>query len=119
MNESQANKIVLISAGVLVALTFAQRQFNPEGFDLYKNLWGIGALTLALSVTADFVPEVAGPIALLVVSAATVKKGHYIKEALGAPVPQSKNPQVPAGAKGPTGTNPQSPAGALGPTGVR
>lgn len=58
---------------------------SPAKGSTYKRLWGIGALTLGLSIMADFVPEIAGPFALLMLAAATVKNqgkiGNTIQKA--------------------------------------
>lgn len=78
MDTQQASNIVFITGGVMVIFTLAEHHFAPTDFDLYKQLWGVGAMTLALAVTADFVPEVAGPLALLILTAAAVKKGKYL-----------------------------------------
>lgn len=82
MDESQANKAVFIAAAVLIAAAFLENHFNPTKFDLYKRLWGIGALSLVLAMTADFVPEVAGPLALLILTAVAVHDSQYFGQAL-------------------------------------
>lgn len=84
MNESQANKTVFITAAVLVAAALLEKKFNPVNFSLYKKLWGIGALTLALAITADFVPEVAGPLALLILAAVAVNDSKYFGQAINS-----------------------------------
>jgi hypothetical protein len=78
MTTDQAERIVFIAGGAMVVFTLAEHHFNPTTFDLYKQLWGVGALTLVLAITADLVPEVAGPLALLILTAAAVKKGKYL-----------------------------------------
>lgn len=78
MNTEQASNIVFVTGGVMVVFTLTEHHFKPTDFDLYKQLWAVGLLTLALAVTADFVPEVAGPLALLILTAAAVKKGKYL-----------------------------------------
>jgi hypothetical protein len=78
MNQEQATTIVFLSAGIMVVFTLAEHHFKPTDFDLYKQLWGVGALTLVLAITADLIPEVAGPLALLILVAVAVKKGKYL-----------------------------------------
>lgn len=84
MDESQANKAVLVAMVVLIAAAYLENHFNPLNFNLYKRLWGIGALTLLLAITADFVPEVAGPLALLILTAVAVHDSKYFGQALEA-----------------------------------
>lgn len=82
MDESQANKAVLVAMIVLISAAYLENHFNPLNFNLYKRLWGIGALSLLLAMTADFVPEVAGPLALLILTAVAVHDSKYFGEAL-------------------------------------
>lgn len=78
MDSQQATNTVFITGGVMVVFTLAEHHFSPADFDLYKQLWAVGALTLVLAITADFVPEVAGPLALLILVAMAIKKGKYL-----------------------------------------
>ena len=91
MNESQANKAVFIMAGVLLAATFIEWSYGVASgvkdragkdlainqFNLYKRLWVIGLLTLATAIIADFIPEVAGPLALLILTSVAVHDSKY------------------------------------------
>lgn len=71
MDKETASKIVLVSGGIMAVWVLVSA---PKGSTkTYKRLWGIGALTLGLSIMADFLPEIAGPFALLVLAAGTVK----------------------------------------------
>jgi hypothetical protein len=95
MNESQANKAVFIMAGILIAAAFLEGAYsqakNVKGkagrdllvtqFNIYKRLWVIGLLTLVMAISADFVPEVAGPLALLILVSVAVHDSKYFSEA--------------------------------------
>lgn len=81
MNESQANKAVFITAGVLIAATFVEIAYAPNKPNPFKRMWGIGILTLVLAITADFVPEVAGPLALLILTSVAVNDSKYFSQA--------------------------------------
>jgi hypothetical protein len=86
MNESQAKTIVVITGIVLVIFTFLEKQYIEgkgsgaavdKSFSFFKQIFFVGLLTLALALTADLAPEVAGPVALLILTAAAVKKSKY------------------------------------------
>lgn len=78
MDSAQASKAVFITGGVLVAAAFLENKYaKANQFPLYKRLWFIGLLVLVLSMTADFVPEVAGPLALLILVSVAVHDGKY------------------------------------------
>lgn len=82
MNSDQANKIVFITAGVLVAAAFLENHYDPNGKSMFKRVWTIGLLTIVLGITADFVPEVAGPIGLLILTSVAVKDSKYFGKAV-------------------------------------
>lgn len=74
MSSEQAARVVFV-AGMVEAgyvLIRATRGGLREG-QTYKSLWAIGLLTLGLAVLADFVPQVAGPFAMLVLVAMIVR----------------------------------------------
>lgn len=83
MNSDQANKIVFITAAVLVAAAFLENHYDPSSKSMFKRVWTIGLLTVLLGITADFVPEVAGPLALLVITSVAVKDSQYFGQAIG------------------------------------
>ena len=111
MNKGTANTVVLVSGGVLVALALIP---GKDGGSAYKRIWAAGLLTVALGIAADFVPEVVGPFAVLVIIAAVVKNPGVIgKFVTGTPAVTA-----PAGPRGPVGsTTVQAPAGPQGPLG--
>lgn len=74
MSSEQAARIVFI-AGMLEAgyvLVRGSKGGLGEG-KTYKSLWAIGLLTLGLAVFADFIPQVAGPFAILVLVAMVIR----------------------------------------------
>ncbi len=63
-----ARRWVLLSMIGLLALAAYKdaKGISSGGEGLFKRLWGVGMLGLMLSAAADFVPQIAGPFALLV-----------------------------------------------------
>lgn len=88
MSPAQASRIVLIAGGLeaVFVLARARRGSLKEG-DTYKSLWAIGLLTLGLSILADFIPEIAGPFALLVLIAMAVRSRGELGQVLGVASP--------------------------------
>jgi len=113
VNKGTANTIVLVSGGVLVALALIP---GNQGGATYKKIWAAGLLTIALGVAADFVPEVVGPFAVLVIIAAVVKNpgviGKFVNQGAGVSVSAPKGPTGPVGS-----TQVQAPVGPQGPVG--
>jgi hypothetical protein len=70
VSKGSASTIVLVSGGILVALALLS---GKQGEDRYKAIWAAGLLTVALGVAADFLPELVGPFAGLVIVAAVIK----------------------------------------------
>jgi hypothetical protein len=58
--------MVLVSAFLLAAIA-VYRDHRAGAGDTFHALWGVGVLSLLLSLLADFAPTVAGPFAALVV----------------------------------------------------
>ena len=74
MTAGGAHKAVLVAGGLMTSYVLLQGASDPAG--RYRQLWAVGALTLGLSVAADFVPEIAGPFALLVLLAAATREAN-------------------------------------------
>lgn len=114
MNQVQARKMVLVSAFLLAAITIYRDRKQGAG-DTFKSLWGVGVLSLILSVIADFAPTIAGPFAALVVLGSLTNGGqNIINNALGkASTAAPATPARPAATGGAgTVTNPRgTPAG--------
>lgn len=72
MNPSTATArrwVLLSMVGLLILAAYKDaKQINSGGEGLFKRLWGVGMLGLMLSAAADFVPQIAGPFALLVLA---------------------------------------------------
>lgn len=58
--------MVLVSAFALAAIAVYKDRKQGAG-DTFHALWGVGVLSLMLSLLADFAPTVAGPFAVLTV----------------------------------------------------
>lgn len=63
MTQSTARRVVLVSLGIMFAVTAVRRDKSGSTF---RRLWATGALAMLLSTAADFAPGVAGPLALLI-----------------------------------------------------
>jgi hypothetical protein len=61
-----ARKMVLVSAFLLAAIA-VYRDRKDGASDTFRALWGVGVLSMLLSLLADFAPGVAGPFAALTV----------------------------------------------------
>lgn len=83
MDKTTARKTVLVSTGLLLAISIYREKSQPVGFSYFKRLWGVGVISMMLSVTADFAPQVAGPFAaLLVLGSLTTGGDKAIQNAL-------------------------------------
>lgn len=103
MNAATANRMVLVSTGAMIAFVLIERHFNPAQVDMYKRLWAVGALGVGMSLAADFVPQIAGPFALLVLVAMVARNkgqiGRVLDNMKGAPptkTTQGKGSAAPA-----------------------
>lgn len=127
MNPSkvQARKTVLVSVFVLVLISiYKQRGSSASAGEstVFRAAWGAGVVGMFLSLLADFVPQIAGPFAALIVLGSLTNGGEQVlAKALGIIGP----PPAAAGGSGsgstsnltgPAGTPSTAPAGA--PTGV-
>jgi hypothetical protein len=68
VSKSGAATTVIVAGGVLTALALIPAEGQTGS--AYKKVWAAGLLTVALGVAADFVPEIVGPFAILVILAA-------------------------------------------------
>lgn len=69
MSKGTATTIVFATGGILAAIALLQKTSIGSG-KTYRKLWAAGLLTAGLAVFADFVPELVGPFAVLVILAA-------------------------------------------------
>lgn len=117
MSKATASTVVLLTGAVLVVLAL----LTPDQGARYKKIWAAGLLTAGLGVAADFVPEVVGPFAALVIIAAVAKNPGLIGRftAGGAAATAGSTRAAPTGIIGPQGTPRQaaSPPGVRGPFG--
>ena len=66
ISPQSARRWVLVSIVLLLGMG-AYKGSKPGDVGMAKRLWVVGMLGLMLSVAADFVPQLAGPFAVLVV----------------------------------------------------
>lgn len=111
--------MVLVSAFLLAAIAVYRDRQSGAG-NTFHALWGVGVVSLVLSIVADFAPTVAGPFAALTVLGSMTSGGDkLISSALsrvgstpatagttpgGTTASGSKNPPRPAT---PAGTTPR------------
>jgi hypothetical protein len=84
VNPSTARQTVIVSmlvtgaiVGYDVVRSGGAQQGDPSAF---KTVWALGVLFLLLSITADLVPELAGPLAGLIMLAVLVGRGDAVKQ---------------------------------------
>lgn len=83
MTSSQATRVVLISMGVLAAITLSAHRNDSNPEERVRALWAIGALGVGLAALADVAPQVAGPFALLCAVAMVSRNPGEIGRAIG------------------------------------
>jgi len=113
---TSSDRIVISSMGAMVAMAVLPT-VRGEGLSqpaTYRRLWAIGALGLVLAAASDFVPQVAGPLAISFAAGYAVR--HY-RELPGIPG-SSSVPAVPTpGPPGTLGPAIPIPPGLTGPQG--
>lgn len=82
MSPRSAGTVVLLAGALMAAYVLLS---VPTG-KKYKALWGVGVLTLGLSLLADFAPELAAPVAVLVIVGAYMRH----RGVLGKVLPSEK-----------------------------
>jgi hypothetical protein len=95
VSESTAKTTVLVVGALMLVYVGLKRNTLP---DPYRMAWAAGLITLFLSLLADISPEIAGPLAILLLIAVY----WHNKGILGPVLPSSSNTQT---------ATPASPAG--------
>jgi hypothetical protein len=122
VSKGTAQTIVLVMFGILLAMA----ALKPQG-SRYKQVWASAVWSSGLAVFADLVPELVGPLAVLIVIASAAKNPGALGGIIaGAGKPASSSPSVgtgqpPVGPTGPVGKpnpNAGAPAGPVGPVGA-
>ena len=118
VNKVQARKLVLVSVFVLAAVNIYHEQKGGTQVGYYRRLWGTGVVAVFLAIMADFAPQVAGPLALVIVLSQLPTKGNEALTAIlsGAPPgltgpvgrPSTATTGRPPGVTGPAGTQTQT-----------
>lgn len=84
MTTEQASRVVLLcGAGMATFVLIQASRTGRPSEATYKSLWAIGLVTLGLSVFADFVPQIAGPFALLVLIAMAARNSGALGSVIG------------------------------------
>jgi hypothetical protein len=66
VDQATARKLVLASLGTMFAVIAVRSAQGKEKGSTFRRLWATGTLALLLGAAADFIPDVAGPLALLI-----------------------------------------------------
>lgn len=74
-DKVQARKMVLVSAFLLAAIAVYKDRKGGGTADTFHALWGVGVVSLLLSLLADFAPTIAGPFAVLTVMGSAASGG--------------------------------------------
>lgn len=104
MNPSTARKLVpaaMVVTSIAVGVAFFKNKNNKQG-DGFKTAWALGALFLILSLGADVAPEVAGPLALLVMLGVTLSPDFVLGDLLHLNNPKQAQPS--SGTQSPAST---------------
>jgi hypothetical protein len=114
VSASGAKSIVLVTGLLMVAFVGIQVRNGTNQGSAYKKVWATGVLTLGLGVLSDFIPEVVGPFALLVLIAAYARN----QGALGGVIGSAGKASSAAGAahKGTSTLGPTTGTGRIGGT---
>jgi hypothetical protein len=113
-NKVQARKMVLASLAVVafVSLYRDHKGSSAAGQQgTYRVLWGVGVVGMFLSLLADFLPEIAGPFAVLVALGSFTHGGDQaLAKVLGAITPNSgsSSPPGPSSSSSTTRTGPNT-----------
>lgn len=96
LSPAQARRWVLLSLVGLLGLAAYRGNLSGDR-GLGHRLWGVGMLGLMLSAAADFVPQIAGPFALLVLLGYATSGGDKaIENVLGKVSGGGSRPAAPA-----------------------
>jgi hypothetical protein len=88
MDSTTASRMVFVSGGLMATYVLIEARGKPQGS--YRQLWAVGALTVGLSVFADFMPKVAGPAALLILVAMVARNTGALGGVIGGAAPPAK-----------------------------
>lgn len=69
---------MLVTAGVVGYDVI--RGGGDSGDSAFRSVWALGVLFLLLSISADLVPELAGPFAGLIMLAVLIGRGDSVKQ---------------------------------------
>lgn len=89
-SKTQARKTVLVCVFLLAALSSYRdrKQETPQG--TFRTFWGVGVVSMLLSLLADFAPQIAGPFAALAVLGSLTNGGEQaLQKILGSITPQT------------------------------
>lgn len=84
MSQSAARQMVVVSmlvtAGVVAYDVVRSGSSGVDSGMAFRTVWTLGLVFLLLGITADLVPELAGPFAGLIMLAVLVGRGDALKQ---------------------------------------
>jgi hypothetical protein len=84
LSPQQSSRIVVICALIETIFVLTHAHLSSQSTEkTIKSLWAIGALAFGLAIFSDFLPQVAGPFALLVLVALAARQRGEIGTVLG------------------------------------
>ena len=88
-DKVQARKMVLAGLLVLTLVTVYKDRRSSNAQGTFRVFWGVGVVGMFLSLLADFLPQIAGPFALLIALGSITNGGeHVLEQALGVISPR-------------------------------
>lgn len=88
-DKVQARKMVLAGLLVLTLVTVYKDHKSSDAQGTFRVFWGVGVVGMFLSLLADFLPQIAGPFALLIALGSITHGGEQVLErALGTISPR-------------------------------
>lgn len=91
-SKGQARKMVLVSAFLLAAIALYRNRRAGDDEGAFRALWGVGVVSLVLSLVADFAPRIAGPFAGLTVLGSLTSPGNNLIQAMLGTVAVTPSP---------------------------
>jgi hypothetical protein len=83
VSQGTARTVVMLTGLLMIAFVGIEAKRGTATGSTYKKIWAIGVLTLGLGAASDFVPDLVGPFALLVLLAAYARNQGALGSVIG------------------------------------
>jgi hypothetical protein len=112
-DKVQARKMVLAGLLVLTLVTVYKDRRSSDPAGTFRVFWGVGVVGMFLSLLADFLPQIAGPFAMLIALGSITNGGEQVLvNVLGTISPR---PAAPAGSSS-SSSSPPGPGSSSSPS---